>query len=348
MTGATDDLETRLVGIANDACLALMLSVGHRTGLLDALAASGPTTVDELATVAGCAPRYVREWSGALVAGGLMTWDDGTIALVPGAADLLTRSAPANLAATMQYIGVLGSAEDGIVDCFRRGGGLGYEHFPRFHEVMAEESAATVVAQLDEAILPLVPGLQERLRHGIDVLDVGCGQGRALITLARRYPASRFVGVDLNAVAVDRARQDSADLPNATFRLQDATTLAEDLPAASVDLALTFDAIHDQGRPDLMLAGIRQVLRPDGVYLAQDIAGSGDPGTDRDLPLGPLLYTISAMHCLTVSLAADGLGLGAMWGTPAARQFLADAGFGSVEVYELPHDVQNAYYVCRP
>ena len=69
--------------------------------------------------------------------------------------------------------------EDDIVECFRKGGGVPYERFPRFHEVMAEDSGQSVLSSLESHILPLVPGLADRLAEGIRVLDLGCGRGRS-------------------------------------------------------------------------------------------------------------------------------------------------------------------------
>jgi len=117
---------------------------------------------------------------------------------------------------------------------------------------------------------------------------------------------------------------------------------------AAYDLVTTFDAVHDQGDPDALLRGIRRTLRRGGVYLMQDIAASSHVHENLDHPLGPLLYTVSTMHCMTVSLAQDGAGLGTMWGDQLARQMLWAAGFGSVERHDLAHDPVNAYYVIRP
>jgi 2-polyprenyl-3-methyl-5-hydroxy-6-metoxy-1,4-benzoquinol methylase len=113
------------------------------------------------------------------------------------------------------------------------------------------------------------------------------------------------------------------------------------------DLITTFDVIHDQAKPVAVLAGLAAAFRPDGVYLMQDIAGSSYVDKNLDHPLGPFTYTISTMHCMTVSLAQGGAGLGAMWGEEKAREMLAEAGFGSVEVKQLPHDFINNYYTAR-
>lgn len=345
--------EERLVDILNSGALSLMVSVGHRTGLFDALAGAGPVTIDELARAAGCDRRYVEEWLGAMTVGGIVDHDAAarTYELPEEHARFVSRgSAAENLAVFAQYIPLLGAVEDDIVDCFREGGGVPYERFPRFHEVMEEDSGQSTLPALDEHILPLVPGLQDRLRAGIDVIDVGCGRGRALLQLAESYPHSTFVGYDLSREAIEYARKRAANagVTNVRYEVADAARLAEWVEARSVDLALTFDAVHDQGDPAALVAGIRRALRDDGVYLAQDIDASSSHEGDRDHVIGPLLYTISTFHCMTVSLAQDGLGLGAMWGRERARQLFGDAGFRSIEIHTLDHDPQNAYYVCRP
>ena len=112
-------------------------------------------------------------------------------------------------------------------------------------------------------------------------------------------------------------------------------------------LITAFDAIHDQARPDAVLAAIARALRPDGVFLMQDIAGTSRVEEDVKHPLSPFLYTVSCMHCMTVSLAQGGRGLGAMWGREKATRMLEAAGFAKVEVRSLPHDPINQYYVAR-
>lgn len=121
-----------------------------------------------------------------------------------------------------------------------------------------------------------------------------------------------------------------------------------DAEPEAFDLVTTFDAVHDQPKPMALLRGIRRTLRAGGVYLMQDIAGHTDVDGNRDHPLGTFLYAISTFHCMTVSLAQGGDGLGTLWGEELAGQMLREAGFGSVEVHHLPHDPRNAYTVVRP
>ena len=335
----------RMLGVLNEGALALMCSIGHRTGLFDALAKLPPSTSAGIAEAANLNERYVREWLGAMVVGGIVEHDPRhmTYSLPAEHAAFLTRAAtPDNVAVTAQFIPLLGSVEDGIVECFREGGGVSYSAYPRFHEVMAEDSGQTVVAALFDHILPLVPGLGKRLETGMDVLDVGCGSGRALNLMAREFPNSRFTGYDFSEEGITRARAGADGLSNVRFEVKDAAKLDE---AASYDLITTFDAVHDQADPAAVLAGICRALRPDGVYLMQDIAGSSYVQNNMDHPIGPLLYTISTMHCTTVSLAQGGAGLGTMWGEEKARKMLADAGFTNVEAEQLPHDFGNSYFI---
>ena len=346
--------EERFVDVLNGGAICLMTSVGHRTGLFDAMADGVPGTSTEIAARAGLNERYVREWLGAMVASSIVECDGeaGTFRLPAEHAACLTRAAaPNNLAVFAQYIPELGSVENDIVACFKHGGGVPYARFNRFHEVMAEDSGQSVLPALREHILPLAPELIERLEAGIAVLDLGCGRGKAISQLAEWFPNSSFTGYDLSAEAVAWAiaHAEEKGLRNLTFEVRDLGTFDRDADAAAFDFVTTFDAVHDQGNPRAMVLGIRRTLKPGGVYLAQDINGSSHVHENCDHPIGPLLYTISCMHCMTVSLAQDGgEGLGAMWGRQKAVEIFTDAGFATVEVNELDHDIQNFYYVCRP
>jgi SAM-dependent methyltransferase len=339
----------RLLGILNSASLSLMISIGHRTGLFDALGGAGAVTSQELAERANLNERYVREWLGAMVTGQIVSYDPATrqYQLPAEHASFLTRAAsPNNMASFMQYTAVLGSVEDEIVRCFERGGGVPYASFKRFHQVMAEDSGQTVLPALDTAILPLVDGLVEALRRGIDVLDLGCGSGRVINQLARTYPNSRFRGLDFSEEAIGRARAeaDRAGLSNARFDVHDAATFAD---VEAYDLITTFDAIHDQADPARVLANIQRALRPAGTYLMQDISGTSHLEQDTSHPAGPFLYTVSTMHCMTVSLAVGGAGLGTMWGEELAHRMLRTAGFTRIRVERLAHDFQNMYFIIR-
>jgi 2-polyprenyl-3-methyl-5-hydroxy-6-metoxy-1,4-benzoquinol methylase len=132
---------------------------------------------------------------------------------------------------------------------------------------------------------------------------------------------------------------------NIEFIVADLGNFDQMAEPGSFDFITTFDAIHDQAKPLNVLKGIHRALKPDGVYLMQDIRGSSHVHQDIEHPLGTLLYTISCMHCMTVSLAQGGEGLGAMWGEERTRAYLQRAGFRSVKTHRLAHDIQNNWYV---
>jgi 2-polyprenyl-3-methyl-5-hydroxy-6-metoxy-1,4-benzoquinol methylase len=351
-TGKADAFAETFLNALNHGALCLMVSIGHRTGLFDTLRELRPATSEQIAIEAGLQERYVREWLGAMVTGGVVEVDPTTkrFSLPAEYAASLSRVAAAdNMAVFAQYIGLLGSVEDDIVACFRQGGGVPYENYPRFHAVMAEDSGQSVLSSLESHIIPLVPKLADRLSRGIHVLDAGCGRGRIVNRLAELYPHSDFVGVDLSQEAIDYARAEAKDkkLRNVGFFAVDLSRFHETAQADSFDLITTFDAVHDQAKPLNVLKGIHRSLKADGVYLMQDIRGSSHVHKNMDHPLGTLLYTISCMHCMSVSLAQDGEGLGAMWGEEKTVDYLTQAGFGSIAVHRLDHDIQNNWYVVQ-
>ncbi len=343
-----DAFAGQLLDILNHGALALMISVGHRTGLFDALADGEALDSEGLAQKARLQERYVREWLRALAVGRILEHDAAseTYWMPAEHAHWLSRKSPeANMAVFAQYIAELGSVESRIVESFQNGGGVAYGEYRRFHDIMAEDSGQSIVPVMDSAVVDLIPGLRNRLERGIDVVDVGCGRGRALTQLAASFPNSRFTGLDFGEAPVAVARQAAADagLKNVNFRVQDAATWDE---PGSVDWVMALDAIHDQARPDLVLQNIRKALRPGGVFLMQDIDMASDVADNMDHPIAPMLYTISCMHCMTVSLAQGGMGLGTAWGRELAVSMLGEVGFTSVEIHRFPHDIQNAYFVA--
>ena len=341
-----------LLRALNYGALCLMISIGHRTGIFDVMRELPPSAADEIAKKAGLNERYVREWLGAMVTAGVAEVDQSSTRYVLPAerAAFLTRAAAAdNMAVFAQYIAILGAVEDDIVDCFRKGGGVPYEKFRRFHAVMAEDSGQSVLSSLESHVLPLVPGLTDQLTKGIRSLDVGCGSGRLMNRLAELFPSSRFTGLDFSREAIGRAREEAAQkgLQNVEFLVRDLSDFDETAGEDLFDLITTFDAIHDQAQPLNVLRGIRRALKDDGIYLMQDIRGSSHVYNNLGHPIGTFLYAISTMHCMTVSLAQGGEGLGAMWGEEKTREYLYKAGFRSIETHRLAHDIQNNWYVVQ-
>lgn len=335
--------------VLDHGAVAVMMSFGHRLGLFDTLARLPPATSEAIAREADLAERYVREWLAAMVTGGVVLYDPETrcYRLPPEHAACLARTGPlGNFAAFGQHVALMGAVQERILRCFRTGEGTRYDDYPCFHCMMAEDSGQTVVAHLFDTILPLVPGLTERLEQGIEVLDAGCGRGMALLALAQRFPRSRFLGYDLGADAIGWARAQAAEagLANAAFEARDLTGYAE---PGRFDLVFSFDAVHDLKDPAGLVRGLRQSLRPGGVYLMQDIGGSARLENNLAFPFAALLYAISTCHCTPVSIGQGGPGLGTMWGWETAEALLREAGFASVERHVLPHDPMNVWFVAR-
>lgn len=336
-----------MAGILNAGALAVMLSFGHRTELFDRMAGLPPSTSGAIAEAAGLSERYVREWLAAMVTGGIVLYEPkgALYHLPPEHAAALTRGAAmGNFASTAQLVPMIGASEDRLLACFRTGEGTTYDDYPCFHQVMAEDSGETVVAQLFDVIVPLVPGLDRRLEQGIDVMDAGCGEGRALVALAEHYPQSRFVGYDLcaDAIATATGLAQSKGLANLRFEQRDLTGYDE---KEAFDFVTSFDAVHDQKDPQGLITGLYGALRSGGAYLMQDIGGSAVLENNLDFAMAPFLYTVSFSHCMPVSLGQGGEGLGTMWGWETALEMLKTAGFTTSERHVLPHDPMNVWFV---
>ncbi len=337
------------VGLLNGGFLTLMISVGHKTGLFDAMATLQPSTSEQIARKAKLNERYVREWLGSMVTGKIVEYDskNGTYTLPAEHAAAVTRTAGIdNLATYAQYLSLCGEVEEQVVECFRKGGGVPYSAYPRFTELMSEGSSKVQDARLVDAILPLVDGLVDSLQKGIDALDIGCGSGHAINLMAKAFPNSRFAGYDFSkqGIAAAKAEGKRLKLNNARFAAKDVATMDE---PKKYDLITAFDSIHDQAKPTKVLKAISKGLRPDGVFLMVDVAASSNLHENLQHPLGPFLYSISTMHCMTVSLAYRGEGLGTVWGEQLAKRKLNEAGFKSIEIRKVPGDILNSYYIAR-
>jgi SAM-dependent methyltransferase len=327
--------------------LTLMVDIGHKTGLFDA-AAQGPGTSREIAERAGLDERYIREWLGAMATGGIVEYDPGSGAftLPPEHAACLTGTSSRNLAANSQVIAMLSKRLPRVVESFRHGGGVPYSEFrPDFTEYQDASWRLLYDGLLVKGFLPLAKGLPERLAAGIRVADLGCGTGHAANVMAREYPRSSFVGYDIGADAIERARAEARamGLANARFEVADVTRLPAE---PTFDLITSFDAIHDQRDPAAVLRSAAAALAPGGIYFAVEPRASSRLEDNIGNPFAPWMYGMSVLHCMTVSLAEGGAGLGTAWGEQTARRYLAEAGFTSVEVVDAPGP-QNSVYMCR-
>ncbi len=351
---------TRTMGtMLNQSALNLAVAIGYRAGLFEAMdALDGPQPLAVIAGQAGLSPRYVREWLAAMVCGGVVELSEAAgeerYLLPREHADVLTRRAGSdNLGVYTQEIPILTqSVLDDVPAAMRSGQGIAYARYPAFQAFMGQLADAKHRQTLVQAFLPSVAAgeIVAKLRAGISVCDLGCSQGVALLLMAKAFPASSFVGIDISQtdLAVARADAERLGLGNATFLHQDAAAIDAGHPlAASMDYVTAFDAIHDQTRPVEALKGVLYLLKAGGIFSMVDIAASSRLSGNAEHPLGAFLYTVSLMHCLPVGLIDGGQGLGMMWGREKAEEMLHAAGFTHVEVAAIPDDAFNLHYFCR-
>ena len=342
---ATEEFAGRLFELFTGAALSCLVDVGRRTGLFDA-ARPGPVTSAQLAAQAGLQERYVREWLGAMAAAGVFEYEPSTTKfwLPREHAACLTGDGPENMSGIALLTTILANHVPAVTDAFRHGGGVPYDAFaPEIHEALDALWGPVYEQLLVPAYLPLVPGLTERLAAGASVADVACGTGKALLALADAFPASTFIGYDFDAAALElaRAAADGRGLTNVIFEQADAAALTVEEP---FHVVFVFNAIHDQAKPAEVLARIHDALVPGGTFVMDEPRVSSDLADNIGNPMASFLYSVSTLHCLTVSLAVDGAGLGTAWGEQVAVRMLAEAGFGPVAVHDAPGDPGNAVF----
>lgn len=336
----------KLLNIYTGGVLTKLIEIGYQVGLFEE-SRKGPATSEELARRAGLKERYVREWLGAMATGGIYSYDPASkrYRLPDEHATLLTGDSAQNLSPMSRMINHFGTHLTKLIACFREGGGIPYSAYrPVFTQCMDDAWRRIFDQVLVSGFIGAVPGLADRLRHGIRVLDIGCGTGHAMNVLAREYPSSTFLGYDIGEDAIEQARKEAKEmkLSNSAFEVTDVA----DLPAEpQFDLITAFDAIHDQKSPDAVLRGARRALAPGGKFLMVDFKFSSNLEDNVANPFAPMYYGISLMHCMPVSLAVGGQGLGTVWGEQTARRMFAEAGFRDISVLDTPRP-QNYMFVA--
>ena len=358
-TDSAKNFSEKMAAILNCSALNAAIAIGYRTGLFDVLEALGePVTIDTLSRSAQLDARYIEEWLGIMVTGGIVEIiaapdDKSLYHLPPAHAACLTRSAgSANLAVYAQEMPLLtGLVFEKIIEGFHSGQGVSYSHYPKFQSFMTELANQKHRRLLVEAFLPgvLDGKLVAQLQQGIEVCDVGCGEGVALLLMAGAFPQSRFTGIDISADALEKAKAQAArqQLDNILFTLEDAAGLHAD-PAwgGRFDYITAFDAIHDQTQPRRALQSVYHLLKPGGLFSMVDIAAESGHAGNLAHPMGPFLYAVSLFHCMPVGLHDNGEGLGMMWGRQKALNLLKEAGFDQVEVLEMDFDPFNYHYLA--
>lgn len=334
----------RQVGTDFGAALAVALAfIGDRLGLFKLMAAGEAMTPAQIAARSGLNERYVREWAATMAAAGYIDYQpaDGTFRMAPEQAMVLAREDNTYFTGgAFQYAVACYRQIGKLSDAFRNGGGVPFVDFgPDIVEAIERLFHCGYEAWVADQWIPAVPGLKAQLDAGADAAEVGCGAGQCIVPVAQAFPNSRFAGFDVDATSLERARAKAARA-GVGERLDFFQTPAEKIPDADrFDLIMAFNCIHDMANPRGALAGIRRALRPGGVLMWSE-ADASDRLEENLTPIGRTMYGASAMHCMTVSLAQGGEGLGAVIGAGLARELALEAGFSSFE--KLP--VKNPFH----
>ena len=324
-----DAFVTRAIGELSAGHGGVMVSIGHRLGLYKAMAGAGPLSSREVASRAGCAERYVREWLGSQVAGGYVVYHamSETYELTPEQAFVLAdEESPVFLPHAWGVTATMWLDEEKTLEAFRTGKGVAWgDHNGRLYCGVAAFYRNGYRASLVSQWLPALDGVVAKLQAGALVADVGCGVGHSTALMAQAFPASQFRGFDTHPESVDDARRVAADggVRHATF----ATARADDFPGTGYDLICFFDSLHDMGDPVAAAAHAGNALAPDGtVLLVEPFAN--DRVEDNISPVARLFYAGSTALCCAHAISDGGrLVLGAQAGEGRLAEVFRKAGF---------------------
>ncbi len=306
-----------------------LMYIGDRLGIFAALAESGQVTAAELAQRTGLDERYLREWLGAIATAEYLEHDsEGDSYFLPPehALALADEEFPFFTGGLLQMIVPTVTVAPQVAEAFKRGSGVTQDRYlSDMYEAIERLTAPWYKHHLVQAWIPAMPDVQEKLELGGSACDVGCGSGRAPITLARAFQTAQVEGYDVHAGSIERARanaQAEGVADRVTFTVADGA----ELPQGRFDFVSTFDVVHDSVDPVGLMSAIRGALREDGTYLMLEMNASGKVDENRN-PLGKFLYSVSTLYCMTTSLAHGGAGIGACMGEEKARQLGYAAGF---------------------
>ncbi|MBV9082407.1 MAG: methyltransferase domain-containing protein [Acidobacteriaceae bacterium] len=328
----TDKLNALLGQAVQDMGAALhsaLIVIGDRLGLYRAMADGKPVTPAELAERTGTAERYVREWLNANAASNYVQYDAAsqTYSMTPEQAFILGMdNTPVHLPGFFHIVASCMKDEEKLVETFRTGKGFGWhEHEKSLFEGTERFFRPNYLANLTTTWIPALDGVEEKLRQGARVADVGCGHGASTILMAQAYPASQFKGFDYHQASIDRARRE-AENAGVSDRVTFEVAPAKSFPGTGYDFIAFFDCLHDMGDPAGAAAHVRQALASDGTWMIVEPFAGDDVSANLN-PVGRIYYSASTVICVPASLSQEvGLGLGAQAGEPRIREVVTAGG----------------------
>jgi len=328
--------EDKLMGLVHQAVgdfgsmlTGALVVLGDRLGLYRHLAGAGrPLSSAELATAAGCAERYVREWLNGQAASGYVTYAEGRYELSEEQAVAFTdESSPACVIGGFQGMLAATRAVDRLSILFRTGEGLGWhEHHDDLFCGTERFFRPGYIANLTTSWIPALEGVEDKLRRGGKVADVGCGHGASTIIMARAFPASTFIGFDYHAPSIEAARKAAAEA-GLDDRVSFEVASAKEYPGTGYDLVGFFDCLHDMGDPAGAARHVLRSLAPEGTWLIVEPFANDDTADNLN-PIGRLFYSVSTLICTPASLSQEtGTALGAQAGETRLRDVVTAGGF---------------------
>jgi 2-polyprenyl-3-methyl-5-hydroxy-6-metoxy-1,4-benzoquinol methylase len=332
----------------------LSVVIGDRLGLYTSLTRDGSATPGELASRAGIAERYAREWLEQQAASGIVLVEDSAappderrFTLPAGHAEALTKpDSPFSIAPMARAIAACASVLPQLLDAYRSGGGVEWSDYGRdMVEAQGDSNRPWLVNTFGSAYLPAVPDVHERLTSSppARVADVACGVGWASIAIARAYPNVRVDGFDLDPLSIElaRANAEAAGVADrVTFETRDA---GDPAAAGRYDLAVMIEALHDLSRPVEVLEAMRVMLAPGGTAIIADEKTADTFTAPADLT-ERLFYGFSVTCCLPAAMTDQpSAGTGTVMRADTLRKYAEAAGFHKAEILDLEHDALRFY-----
>ena len=329
----TSKIEEFVGQVVNDMAASMsgvMVNLGHKLGLYSAMSGAGFLTPLQLAEKTNTHPRYVLEWLNNQAAGGYVAYDaeQGSYELPAEHAMVLANSeSPVFLAPGFDVVSSLWLDEEKVIAAFQTGQGIGWhEHHHRLFCGTEAFFRTGYRFHLTTEWIPALDGVEDRLRAGAKVADVGCGHGASTIIMAHAYPNSTFFGFDYHPESIATAQQ-RAESAGVDARVHFEMSTAKTFPGFNYDLVCFMDCLHDMGDPVGAAQHTREALAAEGTVLIVE-PFAGNQIVDNLHPVGRLFYAASTALCTPCSLSQEvGLGLGAQAGEQRLSQVLTEAGF---------------------
>lgn len=323
-----DEFIGKVVNDVGATMSSILVVMGDALGLYRTLRDDGPLLSGELASKAGIAERYAREWLNAQAAAGYLTYDPATcrygIQPEPALA-LCDPDSPAYVPGFFQVAAAMWAGREQVTQRFRTGEGLPWgDHHSCLFEGTARFFRSSYIGSLMSAWIPALDGVEPKLRAGARVADVGCGLGASTILMAKAFPQSRFWGFDSHPASIDKARE-RARQEGVSDRIRFEVASASAYPGDGYDLIAHFDCLHDMEDPAGAARHARRTIASDGTWLIVE-PFAADRAEENHNPVGRVYYSASTLLCVPHSLSQGGPALGAQAGESRLRNVVVEGG----------------------